>query len=532
MPFRRPGSRVVQAIGLALALITPCCRVVAQDPNKCDLCSDGSEPDMSLMSADLGWSCTDLNQFTIYLKAGDKECIDLQLIGFQDCGCPTYPPGYCTLCPGGFSDIPDRDLIVPSPQNLTCGKILFVNSDALAGGCGDLEPYRDHCGCPSDAECSFCADGTMPMNMDRVIPYLSKPSETTTCAQQAQRAFSATAEQCQDIIVPPVAVNVQGFCGCQGTFPSSLCSLCPLGMDIANPDLVLPDTGGLTCQEMDEYLSYITDEASCQAIADSSQVCCQPIEECPVCEGVLFNEDKLYEPYGLTCANIGLASDFGHPMSCEDVQTRFPYFCECADAIPACTLCQLGEVPPETDKPIPLLGTTCKEVNDYASIRLTSECAQEMASQSFDSSAYCGCTGFEPPNQCTFCPEGQIVRQINKAPELAGGATCGDLLDFASYVTTYNLCSSVQAFAFECCVDPDSPTEAPSPGPPPDETIAPGTPGTAIPTATDTLAPGTTAAPTATMPAPAESSADVPLARLGTSLVLLLFTLLAPGFLT
>ena len=119
-----------------------------------------------------------------------------------------------------------------------------------------------------------------------------------------------------------------------------------------------------------------------------------------------------------------------------------------------------------------------------------SECAEEKASQSFAASAYCGCTGFEAPRACTFCPEDEVVRDTAAAPDGAGGATCGDLADFADYVLTASLCSSVQAFADECCMNPSDPTEAPSTGPPPPETDPPDPPAPTL-TAPPTVAPST-----------------------------------------
>jgi len=446
---------------LALNIFILTRSVLAQD-GQCALCVDGSEPDMSLMSADLGWSCSDLNTFAAILKEGDAECTELQIVGFQDCACRSYPGGFCTLCPGGFSDIPDKSVSVPSTTNLTCGDILFVEENLLQGGCNDLAPYRDRCGCPDDAVCSYCADGSMPMEGSRFLPYLSTPDEPlVTCSGVASSAFGATEDQCDLITVAPVAVNGQGYCGCQGTFPSSLCTLCPGGAEVVNPEVILPSTQGMTCSELEEYIRYVTDEESCLAIADQSQICCNAVEPCPVCSGS-FEADKLYEPYSLSCSQIGNAQDFGRPMTCDDVQTRFPFFCGCGGAMPACTLCQLGELPPDTNKAIPLLSTTCKEVNDYASIRLMEECSDEIASLSFDASSYCGCTGFDPPMQCRFCPDGQEVTNPSAIPVQSAGATCGYLEDFADYVRTANLCSAVQAFAIECCRDPTAPTSAPT----------------------------------------------------------------------
>lgn len=464
--------------------------------SKCTLCYDGSPPDLSLSSQALGWSCSDLKSFADILMAGEQECLELQIVGFQDCACPTYPNGYCTLCPGGFSDIPDRSLSVPSTTNLTCGDILFVQRSLLTNGCQDLAPYRQRCGCPANAQCKFCADGSQPSNADRVLPYLTVGQQTTTCGEIAAKAFGSPADKCNDVIVPPVAVNAQGYCGCPNTFPSRLCSLCPSG--IVNPDIVVPQTGGLTCSEMDTYLSYITDANSCQAIASKSQVCCENLEKCPVCTGgssAQYNSTRTYRPYGLTCANIGDAAQYGFPLSCNDVKQRFQWYCDCPSATPSCTICQQGELPSEMRKKVPLLSTNCREINDYMSLRLTKECTAGVAGLSFDASSFCGCSGFSAPDQCKFCPDGITVRDPGLKPGLAQGASCGELEDFARYVKTAKLCAAVQNFAADCCtappntptVPPNTPTASPTTRTPANSTSSPQPTG---------LVPPTTPAPT------------------------------------
>lgn len=490
----RQDGKLIRGLILGICILLTLVQAV-EGQDQCSLCADGSDPDMSLSSDDLGWNCWDLNTFASILKEGESECTELQIVGFQDCACPTFPDGFCTLCPGGFSDIPDKTTSVPSTNNLTCGDILFVEETLLQGGCEDLAPYRDRCGCPAEADCTFCADGNTPVHSNRVLPYLNTATSQTTCGVQASLAFSATTvDQCDMYTVPPVNANAQGYCGCQGTFPSDLCTLCPAGMAVTNPALVVPETGGMTCLQMEEYLRYVTDENDCQTISTSAQVCCEALEACPVCPdgpNVEYSPDKLYPPYDMTCENIGLAGQYGFPMTCDDVKMRFPYYCDCPGAVPACTLCQLGELPPETDKPVPLLGTTCEEVNDYASIRLASECAAEKANQPFAASAFCGCTGFEAPKVCSFCPEDEIVRDTAFVPAGAGGATCGEMADFADYVLTANLCSSVQSFASECCMNPGDATEEPSTGPPPPPTAPPDVPAPTMQPGVPTVAPST-----------------------------------------
>jgi len=492
----------IRCIVLSIVICIPSKNIALAQDQQCTLCADGSPPDLSLRSSDLDWSCSELNSFAVAanLKQGDAECTDLQIVGFQDCACPTFPDSLCSLCPAGFSDIPNKDISVPSTTDLTCGDILFVEESLLDGGCADLMPYRERCGCPMDVPCTYCADGSMPQEPDRKLPYLTTTAQDpVTCAEQANLAFQATEEQCNEITVAPVAVNGQAYCGCEGTFPSNLCSLCPDGGTVVNPDLVVPGTNGMTCSEIAEYLPFITNSDSCVEIARLAEVsCCNAFEACPVCEGganVNYNEDKVYEPYGLTCEFVGSAAEFGFPMSCQDAQTRLPYFCECPGAIPRCTLCQLGELPPDMDKQIPLIKKTCKETNDYISIRLTSECAAEKASLSFDASAFCGCTGFDAPKQCNFCPEGQQVTNPTLVPVLGDGATCAELEEFADYVRSASLCSSVQTSALQCCRDPNAPTISP-------------TDATAMESAAPS-SPGATLSPTGSMPTPLPTGAPI-----------------------
>lgn len=430
--------------------------------NKCTLCADGSAPNLSLESDSLQWTCSNLAVFADILIAGEQECIDLQFAGFWDCECPTYPENYCTLCPGGSNEITNPDFIVPSNANLTCRQILYVDENRL-DSCEELAPFRSMCGCPTDVQCSFCTDGTVPTFGDRIIPYLTTSENPVTCASNAAKAFSAPPATCEDYTIAPVPVNGQAYCGCQGTAPLDLCTLCPEGTTLVNPELDIPRTG-LNCREMQEYLRYVTEEESCNAIASMGRPCCQPLEPCPVCPqgpNVEFERELSYPPYQMTCETIGLAEQFGYKMGCSDVQQRFPYYCGCPGSQPACTLCPLGQIPP-LERDIPLLQTTCSEVNAYASLRLASECAEEMASLRFDASAYCGCTGFLPPDDCPFCRAGQIVRDLALVPPGAD-QPCEILADFARYVTRADLCTAVQEFAPACCDSPTGPTTAPAP---------------------------------------------------------------------
>jgi len=297
-----------------------------------------------------------------------------------------------------------------------------------------------------------------------VIPYLTSDGIEVTCATRAREAQRVGLDRCLDFTTQPVPVDGQAFCGCENTSPANLCQLCPPDSPF-NEALTVPEAGGMTCGELKQYLQYVTDENSCNAIAALATPCCEQLDPCPVCgnDDQNFARDKIYEPYSLSCENIGLANRFGHSLSCNDVQNRFDYFCRCPYSTPKCTLCGNGEPPVDLNRVIPFLDTTCGAINDFASLRFESEC-REMDYLSVDVKSFCGCTNYRPRNLCALCPPGYTVIDEERTSRAADNATCGELASFAPFIVQADLCASVQSSATACCRPEERETAMPVAG--------------------------------------------------------------------
>lgn len=534
----------------------------AQAMSGCTLCFDGSTvPDPTLpIKAAVSWTCGELSVFVHNsLAPGENECLDYQVLGFKDCGCPVSPLlEKCALCAnldGSVSTIPDTNRNLPIPgTSFTCQDILFVDRNSTDFSCIKQQEYRDFCGCPTvsttpapapsptlpylgkyniptlpatlrepsqppisrtNFTCLLCPDDKPPGFASRLVPYLSTGSSTPiqsntlplydpeiprgqTCGRLAEEALNATVDECFDIVFPSVAVDIQSFCGCQDAITWDLCSLCPRNHSIQNPFLMVPSAGGLTCLELEEYLRYITNEEACNAIATEARlVCCNSPPQCNVCGNSAITDyahDKPYPPYGLTCSQLGFAETIGYNLSCEVIQERFGYYCECPNAAkPSCTTCALDGLPPDPSLSIPVLGegVTCGEISDYASLRDAKTCLAGIASFAVDVSAYCQCPGFQAPNSCSLdCPDGLALNRSALIGDAMGMAswiiTCGDMAEFVPFVNNAQLCQTIQSAAEPCCVVNDGtlPTSSPSVAPSGPPTTAPFTyaPATPLPT--------------------------------------------------
>jgi hypothetical protein len=456
-----------------------------ESSDACTLCADGSQPSIPngrvvLLDGD-EWKCSDLHQILDLLgvKSGEEECTTLQFRGFVNCGCPTFSnEAYCSLCPGGLVDIPMPNTTIPG-YDLTCGDILFAkrNDQSAAVSCDAMGRFTRLCRCPD--QCSLCRySDEIPAHPDRNIPYLSQNDNHVTCAdQEAAARLLPRNEHCEVLRQAPVPVNVEGYCGCPLTSPTKACSLCPEGEAIQNPELVLPNVGGLNCLELEEYLSFVTDASACRAIATKAEACCRTLDPCPVCPDGShgLGSGKVYQPFSLGCDLIGQATHYGFPLTCAAAQERFPFFCRCENATPQCSICPVSQVPPDPNRFIPLLNLTCGEANDFVSLRTGSECQATIATFALDVAAFCGCAqDASLLGRCAFCPEGQDLISVEQDAALGEGETlpetifgspnsratlvplaaathCQELQHFAAYISRADLCRAAQQSSPDCC---------------------------------------------------------------------------------
>jgi len=528
----------------------------------CSLCQDGTQPQLfsntntntntnTMMEGNARsiswegeeWDCADLAQILmiIELPADSHDCSSLQLQAFIHCGCPTFSTDTtttCSLCPGGFLDLPEPDRPIPGHPGLTCIDIVFsikesktnnnnnnnndVNEEGegIAAGtgtdtdtfltCDEIQRFSRFCGCPYEP-CSLCRyKGEVPQFPDRIIPFLSTKEKPVTCADYAlQISRLSPADGCKTYQESLVPVDVPAFCGCPLTRPTNACTLCSKnshnnnynnnnaisGGTVRNKNLVIPQAGQQTCEQLEQYLSFITDRQSCLDVTAVAEACCQDYIPCPICpDGTNgLGESKIYQPYLLSCDNIGLATHFGFPLSCEQAKERFPAFCGCPGVTPACTICPWGMAAPDPSRFIPLLGMTCGQVNDFLTLRNTDQCADAIASFSINVAGFCGCipteASLDRDDGCAFCPEGQVVSSESQMPNEVSVSSgthgtnslpCRELSELAPYVVKPDLCRTVQLSIPECCGPPASETPRPTlgaitaPQPTPQNTETPG----------------------------------------------------------
>ena len=94
---------------------------------------------------------------------------------------------------------------------------------------------------------------------DQRIPYLSQNDHHVTCADYEAAAWLLPhRERYKQFRQAPLPVKVQEYCGCPITSPANACLLCHKGTSLENPEMVVPNMGGLNCLELEEYLSFIT----------------------------------------------------------------------------------------------------------------------------------------------------------------------------------------------------------------------------------------------------------------------------------
>ena len=204
----------------------------------------------------------------------------------------------------------------------------------------------------------------------------------------------------------------------QSNAEEDLCTFCPFGYQVQNPDAFVNETTrpGLTCSDLsDEMVVSTTDQS----------------DLCPV-----------YRlPYW-----------FEYPNACG--------YCEVPseDVSEVCTICSDGSSPTAdaSTEIIPGFSTTCGQLS-YIMINLeagTSNCTDLQAT----TAPGCGCPYEAIENPCELCPGGL------EDPTLFfddSGMTCSDLVTYAStFPSDSEMCAGGQFLAFtDCGCPPPKPTQ-------------------------------------------------------------------------
>jgi len=326
-----------------------------------------------------------------------------------------FPVNACKICSDGTAPA-KAEKFIPELQ-MTCGELETYMNYLPADQCempwiADFQRFDYLCGCSnSTAPCPICPDGSIEIsNPDSVVPYLIIPNnENPTCQELA--TLGVIAEAGELVLDDCSLFEAQAsFCGCAGTTkPETTCEFCPGGESPPNESLNTPF--GDTCQELSDYLSYLTPE------------------ECAT-------------------ERVGFIK-------------RQDFLCGCPSATTTCALCADHGSNDVTydERHIPLLSLplnpnpTCGEMVEFIAVN-DGDLSDAGCSALQEYQGYCGCPATSVKNQCSFCPNGGLVATPDKV--VSDVFTCQDLEDFVSFLTV-DQCGQddkdfeqIQAYAFVC----------------------------------------------------------------------------------
>jgi len=292
-----PGELVLDDCSIFEAQSDFCgCPGATKPAESCEFCSDGVAPPNPSLITPFGDTCEELSEYLSFLLP--DQC-DSERIGFikrQDflCGCPSATTS-CALCADHGSnavEFADRNiplLSLPLNTNPTCQEVIefmAVNDGDLSdAGCSALQGYSGYCGCPETPvknECSFCPNGDIPSNPDKVV------SDIFTCKGLYDFVSFLDKDGCSEDSNDFRQIQAFAYiCGCPDVEPN--CMLCPEGIELLQPNKLTGDSDGTTCGEYSEIVASLTskqctDQAS--EISATASVCgCGRSDDTPVADG-------------------------------------------------------------------------------------------------------------------------------------------------------------------------------------------------------------------------------------------------------
>jgi hypothetical protein len=216
--------------------------------------------------------CEELVRATSLLNAGTTDCLNAQLLNFQNSCCEEAPRS-CTICPNGSPYNPDA--VVPSfdpnAGAISCAD-MNVDSSYLdyifeEGDCADtlLQRSASWCGCQQvERSCYLCPDGSRPPNPNLVDPVYYGWS----CAAFDFVSSFFSAHECPSLVDHIFEFDAPSWCGCPDSPIPEVCRLCPEGQQVVNPRQVLGE-GAFTCRELALSTRYIPAQDPCDRVLES-----------------------------------------------------------------------------------------------------------------------------------------------------------------------------------------------------------------------------------------------------------------------
>jgi len=426
---------------------------------------DRKVPFFEFLGSSFHTTCQDLGDFYTLYDTEDPEITTCDFVKIESryCGCSsetdTSPVNACSLCPDA-ADPTEGDKLIDA-LDMTCNELQTYLSYVAADQCAmpwitDLQRFDYYCGCTAaTAPCPICPDGSIQVsNPDAIVPYLIIPNnENPTCHQLA--TLGVIADPGELVLDDCSIFETQAdFCGCPGAAqPTDGCDFCPDGSAPPNPDLVTPF--GDTCQELSEYLSFLSgDQCTSDRVGfiqrqDFLCGCASATTQCALCEDhgsndvaypdrhipllslPLNSNPSCQEVIEFMAVNDGDLSDAG----CNALQSYAGY-CGCPSTSPVneCSFCPNGGTPSNPDKVVSEL-FTCQGLYDFVSFLTSDGCSTDSNDfQQIQAFAYtCGCPNTQP--SCTLCPDG--AAPSNPDQLLADGETsCGEFSELVVTLTS------------------------------------------------------------------------------------------------
>jgi len=309
----------------------------------------------------------------------------------------------CILCDGADYN---TQRVIPV-LNQTCGFLDAVPLSRINQTCPVFkETFSFYCGCPNAAQsCSICPGDALLGAGDKRVFGLND----VTCRDLDDLASLFSTEECGNLTLAnfteslDIDFDIAGYCQCGGDSSSidlGNCSLCG-GDDlpIARPDAIIPASGNFTCAELADFALSVRNATTCSALREGARAgCCDVTPSCSVCDAdstVTLPNRTIVFAEGATCEQLDGALLFAPDGTCDDVKDQFP----------------------------------------------------------IDLASWCGCTGADVPDECTFCPNGTAL--ANSSATIPGVPfACGEAEDIARHVTNSTFCeSAVKAVAELCCTN-------------------------------------------------------------------------------
>jgi hypothetical protein len=242
----------------------------------CSLCPDGSSIEDPTRDF-LGFAtCGESEELLSGFATGGTcdELVPLLNLVFDQTAfcCSNVDPqeGLCPLCgDGGSLTNPDVTIF-----NLATCSDLFTASTYIVNQtvCEGFQAAGPAC-CSGESTCQLCPNGGEIAFPDKAVPF-----QNFTCAELDQVILFTTEDDCaevRDFLVEDI--NFLSWCGCTGVETPDECFLCGPDEEISDPDAIIPELDGLTCEVFAELARHVVNETLCENEVNMVvDLCCRP----------------------------------------------------------------------------------------------------------------------------------------------------------------------------------------------------------------------------------------------------------------